>query len=420
MKQSKYFSKTSKTTPSDDVSINAKLLTQAGYIQKVMAGVYTFLPLGFRVLTKVEQIIRQEMEKLGAGEVLLPALHPKENWQKSGRWSSLDVLFKLESQHGYAAALGPTHEEIITPTAQSVIQSYRDLPLAVFQIQTKFRDEARAKSGLLRGREFRMKDLYSFHANEDDLEKYYNLVADSYRNIFKKLGLDAVYVEASGGTFSRYSHEFQVEIESGEDTVYVCGGCGLGKNKEIYEEGVLCTDCQSSNFKEIKASEVGNIFQLKTKFSENFDLAYTTEDGSRKLALMGCYGIGPSRIMGVLVEKFHDDKGIVWPESVAPFKVHLVSLPGKDGEAVMQASDRLYLDLLDAGVEVLYDDRMGVSAGEKFADSDLIGIPYRVVISQKTLAENSAEIKKRVDDNAEIIPLDSVISQFTPIHNSKF
>lgn len=411
MKQSQYFLKTSKAAPKDDVSVNARLLEQAGFVQKVMAGVYSYLPLGLRVLQKVENIIREEMNVIGASEVLMPALQPKENWEATGRWDGLDVLFKVESQHGYKAALGPTHEEIVTPMAQSVIGSYRDLPKAVYQIQTKFRDEARAKAGLMRGREFRMKDLYSFHATEEDLTSYYNKVAEAYKRIFERLGIPALYVEASGGTFSKYSHEFQVETPNGEDTVYVCNKCSLAVNKEIYTDDKVCTNCNVRDYRETKASEVGNIFELKTKYSDSFNLKFTDEDGSQKTVLMGCYGIGPSRCMGVVVEQHFDDKGIIWPESVAPFKVHLLALSSKE-EIVSKAADDLYQSLQAAGVEVLYDDR-DASAGEKFADSDLIGIPYRVVISPKTIAEDKVEFKPRSAQEAELVSISELQSRLS-------
>ncbi len=405
MRQSKYFLKTSKTVAKDDTSANARLLEQGGFIKKEMAGVYTFLPLGLRVLAKIENIIREEMDAIGGNEILMPALNSKENWTTTGRWDSMDILFKIKSEHGYEYALGPTHEETITPIALSVIQSYKDLPLAVYQLQTKFRDEARAKSGLLRGREFRMKDLYSFHASNEDLEKYYNEVADSYRTIFKRLGLDALYTYASGGTFSQFSHEFQVELESGEDTIYVNDKTSEAKNKEIFTE----EDKASGVYRETMACEVGNIFNLGTKFSEAFGLTYTDQEGASKPVIMASYGIGPSRVMGVLVEKFHDDKGIIWPTAVAPFMVHLLALSGKD-EAVAAAADKLYTDLTAAGVEVLYDDRADKMAGEKFADSDLIGIPFRVVISTKTLAEDSVELKPRNIVDASMVKINELIN----------
>lgn len=404
MKQSQYFLKTSKTKPSEDVSINAIFLEQAGFVQKIMAGVYAYLPLGQKVLQKIEKIVRQEMDAIGASEAFLPSLHPKANWETTGRWQTLDVLFKIKSQHSYEYALGPTHEEIVTPLAQAVVQSYKDLPVAVYQIQTKFRDEARAKSGLLRGREFRMKDLYSFHASSADLAKYYESVAvPAYKKVFERLGLDALYTEASGGSFSKYSHEFQVEIPSGEDTIYVCAKCGMAKNKEVFSEGVECTNCGVTTWREASASEVGNIFKLETKFSDSFNLHFTDKDGQKKPVIMGCYGIGTSRLMGVIVEKFHDDKGIIWPESVAPFKVHLLSLKGVEKQA-----DELYQTLLNAGIEVLYDDR-DISAGAKFADSDLIGIPYRIIISAKTVEQESVEIKKRSGVESGLVKINKVL-----------
>lgn len=405
MRQSKYFLKTSKTQVSQDPSVNAKLLEQGGYVQKVMAGVYTFLPMGLRVLSKIENIVREEMDNINAYELLMPALQPKENWQKTGRWEGLDVLFKLKSQHGHEYALGPTHEEIVTPAALSVISSYRDLPLAVYQIQTKFRDELRAKSGLLRTREFRMKDLYSFHATEKDLDEYYKKIAiPAYMKVYERLGLKAYLTEASGGTFSKFSHEFQVEVESGEDVIFVCEKCGLAKNKEIFEPGVKCTGCGEASFRETAACEVGNIFPLKTKYSKSFNLTFTDEKGAKQDVIMGCYGIGPSRLMGVLVEKFHDSKGIIWPESVSPFDFHLLVLDGSNS-AVKSAAEKLYEALQARGASVLFDDR-DVSAGVKFADSDLIGIPRRLVVSSRTVEKKSFELKTRDSESSELKPLE--------------
>lgn len=407
MKQSNYFLKTSKTKPAEDVSVNAIFLEQGGFVHKEMAGVYSYLPLGNRVLRKIENIVREEMDLIGGQEVFLPSLHPKANWEATGRWSALDVLFKIKSQHGYEYALGPTHEEIITPLAQGVISSYKDLPLAVYQIQTKFRDEPRAKSGLLRGREFRMKDLYSFHTNSEDLKNYYDeTVAPAYKKIFERMGLNALYTEASGGTFSKFSHEYQVEIENGEDVIYVCEKCSLAKNKEVYEEGAECTNCGKTTWRETKASEVGNIFKLETKYSSAFNLNYTDQDGSKKPVIMGCYGIGTSRLVGVIVEKFHDDKGIVWPLAVAPFKVHLIGLKGAEEQA-----EKVYKNLQTSGVEVLYDDR-DTSAGSKFADADLIGIPYRVVISPKTVEKESVEVKQRNEDKTKFVKINEIVKLF--------
>lgn len=399
MKQTDYFLKTSKTKPADDVSVNARLLEQGGFVRKEMAGVYSFLPLGFRVLQKVEQIVREEMDGIGAGEVLLPALHPKESWDTTGRWQSLDVLFKLESQHGNRYALGPTHEEVVTPMAVPVISSYKDLPKAIYQIQTKFRDEPRAKSGLLRGREFRMKDLYSFHASPEDLESYYaTVVTPTYRRVFERMGLKAILTEASGGTFSKFSHEYQVEIPSGEDVIYVCERCNTAKNREVFEPTARCTICGPTTWREAKASEVGNIFKLNDRFSGPFGLSYTDREGRRKPVLMGCYGIGTTRLVGVIVERFHDERGIIWPRAVAPFAVHLLALKGAEREA-----DELYRGLREQGVEVLYDDR-DLSPGVKFADSDLLGLPVRLVVSQKTVEQGSVELKRRAGAQGQLVP----------------
>lgn len=390
MRQSQLFTKTSRSVSADEVSVNARLLTQAGFIEKEIAGVYSYLPLGWRVLNKIENIVREEMDAIGGQEVLMPSLHPKNNWLTTNRWDALDVLFKVNSKHGHEYALGPTHEEIVTPMAKPVISSYKDLPQAVYQIQTKFRDEPRAKSGLLRGREFRMKDLYSFHADEDDLDDYYkNIVIPAYNKIFQRLGLDALLTEASGGTFSKFSHEFQVELANGEDTIYICEQCKLAKNKEIFETGSNCTNCGLTTWHESTASEVGNIFPLKTKYSTAFGLNFTAKTGEQKPVIMGCYGIGTSRLMGVVAEKFNDDKGLIWPEAIAPFDIHLVLL-GK-GEIVKNKADQLYNRLLSIK-PILYDDR-DESTGVKLNDADLIGLPWRLIASEKNA--DKFELKAR-------------------------
>ncbi len=401
MRQSKLFTKTSRHISADEVATNAKLLTQAGFVKREMAGVYSYLPLGWRVLMKIETIVRQEMNAIGGQEIFMPSLHPKANWLATGRWSALDVLFKVNSQHGYEYALGPTHEEIVTPLAQTVISSYKDLPLAVYQIQTKFRDEPRAKSGLLRGREFRMKDLYSFHASDEDLANYYDKTAiPAYQKTFKRLGLNALLTEASGGTFSKFSHEFQVEIASGEDSIFVCEQCSRAKNKEIFEANVSCTNCGKTAWRETMASEVGNIFPLKTKYSDAFNLNFTDERGKIKKVTMGCYGMGTSRLMGVIVEKFNDAAGIIWPESVAPFQLHFIVLG--DDDAVRAKADACYKELSDQGIEVLYDDRAD-SPGVKLKDADLIGLPWRAVMSAKT--GEQIELKTRSAKNAKLVSL---------------
>jgi prolyl-tRNA synthetase len=415
MLQSKLFTKTSKEAPKDEPSLNAQLLEQGGFVQKVLAGVYSYLPLGNRVLRKIENIIREEMDEIGV-EIFMPSLAPKENWEKTGRWNEVDVLFKLESQHGYEYALGPTHEEIVAPLAKKYISSYRDLPAAYYQIQSKFRDEARAKSGLMRGREFRMKDLYSFHTSQEDLDKYYGEAQKVYARVFERLGLKALLTEASGGSFSKFSHEYQVELPTGEDTIYICEKCGLAKNKEIFSgDNEECTNCGKTTWRETKASEVGNIFKLGTKFSEPFEVKYLDAEGKEQTPVMGCYGIGPSRVMGIIAELYNDDKGLQWPKNVAPFQIHVVPLASKDesmNKRVKEHAQKIHDQLTKAGMEVLLDDREE-TAGSKFADSDLIGIPYRVVISEKSLANDQVEIKDRISGEVEMLPVGNVTESLT-------
>jgi len=411
MRQSKLFGKTLRETPKDEQGINARLLIQAGFIDKLMAGVYSYLPLGYRVLKKIEQIIREEINAVGGQELLLPALQPKELWEKTGRWTSEEaVLYKLKDASDREFTIGPTHEEVITPLAKHDIESYRDLPLALYQFQTKYRAELRAKSGILRGREFLMKDLYSFHANDEDFEQYYDTVKQAYVKIFQRLGIgeNTVVTFASGGTFSKYSHEFQTITSAGEDTIYLCESCRVAINKEIIAEQESCPQCKKTkeNLVVEKAIEVGNIFPLKTRFSAPFELNYKDKDGESKPVIMGCYGIGLGRAMGTIVEINHDENGIKWPVSVAPFVVHLVQL-GND-ENVTKEAENVYQILIDAGVEVLYDDRE-ISAGVKLKDADLLGIPVRVVVSEKTVSAKTYELKNRL--TGEIFMVKNIVSE---------
>lgn len=410
MLQSKLFYKTTKEKSADTESISRELLTRAGFVDQLMAGVYTFLPLGFIVLKKIEKIIRKNMELAGGQEILMPVLQPKENWQKTGRWETLDILFKIKGSSEKEYALGPTHEEVVSPLAKKIIFSYKDLPFYLFQIQTKFRNEPRAKSGILRTREFLMKDLYSFHRDQSDLDKYYEKMLKVYFNIFKECGIYKAGKNpltfrtlASGGSFSKYSDEFQTITEAGEDIIYICKKCGTAINKEIIAENKDCPDCNASDFEERKAIEVGNIFKLGTKYSLPFDLKFRDKDGSEKPVLMGCYGIGLSRLMGAVVEASHDDKGIIWPENISPFTAHLI--PVENSRKVRKSADKLYDNLQKQGIEVLYDDRQDKSVGEKFAEADLIGIPRRIVVSEKTLAKNSVEVKERAKSQAKLVKL---------------
>lgn len=412
MRQSKLFTKTIKQAPKDEISLNAQLLIRGGFVDKLAAGIYTFLPLGLLVIKKIENIIREEMNKLGGQEIYMPALIPKDNWQETNRWETFDALFKLKGGDEKEYGLGATHEEVLTPLVKKFISSYKDLPLYIYQFQTKFRNELRAKSGLMRGREFLMKDLYSFHTSEDDLNNYYDQQKQAYFNIFNRCGLgDLTYLTyASGGAFSKYSHEFQTITDAGEDLIYICEQCRVAINKEIINEQKTCPECGNSNLVEKKAIEVGNIFKLQTRFSEPFDLQYIDENNKSFLILMGCYGIGLSRLLATVVEIFNDEKGIIWPESIAPFKVHLIKISSQDSSVTVEA-DRLYADLQNKGIEVLYDDREEARAGEKFADADLIGIPYRLVISEKTLKNGSVEMKKRGGQDMEMVELGEVVKK---------
>lgn len=407
MKQSQLISKTRRSADHEEISVNAALLMKAGFVDKLMAGVYSYLPLGQRVLVKVENIIREEMSKIGSQEILMPSLQPKEPWEKTERWDTLDVLFRLKGAGDRDLALGPTHEEIVTPLVGSFIQSYKDLPCSVFQIQTKFRNEARAKSGLLRGREFRMKDMYSFHTTLEDLDAYYEAAQSAYVQIFKRCGLgDLTYLTyASGGAFSQYSHEYQTITLHGEDEIYLWREKNIAVNYEILEDVKKTDEWKEAQFETLKSIEVGNIFKLGTRFSDAFGLFYQDKTGTRMPVYMGCYGIGSTRLMGAIAEIHHDEKGLIWPEEVAPFDFHLIALTkeGKDKET----ADKLYETLTQSGLAVLYDDREA-SAGEKFADSDLLGIPVRGVVSKKTLndfSEASIEIKERKKSEGKIVTI---------------
>ncbi len=408
MRYSTIFSHTSKEKAAQVTSTNAKLLIQAGFIDQQIAGVYSFLPLGLITLRKIEDIIREEMNVLGAHEILMPALSSLATWQKTER-SAMDVLFHLKGADGQDLVLNPTHEEIVTPLVQKHVFSYRDLPVAVFQIQNKYRNEPRAKSGILRGREFSMKDLYSFHADAKDRDSYYELVKKAYQKIFERVGIgDKTFLTyASGGDFSKYSHEYQTVTPVGEDTIHLCENCGVAINQELIGEMSACPDCGSKKLTKKKAIEVGNIFKLGTRFSKAFGFSYTTRSGKKELVEMASYGIGPSRVMGTLVEVLHDQDGMIWPTSVAPAVVHLIDL-GADAE-IRQAAKSVYEQLKQKEIAVLWDDRAGVTAGAKLKDADLIGLPFRVVISKKTLEQKAAEVKARTASEPSMVLLDDLV-----------
>ncbi len=407
MKQSQLFLKTRKEVPADADSINASYLVRAGFVHKHMAGAYALLPLGLRVYKKIEKIIREEMDAVGGQEILMNVLQPKELWQETGRWeSAIDVFYKLTDSRGKELNLAPTHEEEVTDIVRKNIRSYKDLPFALYQIQTKFRNEPRVKSGLLRGREFIMKDMYSFATDDAQHEKFYQATIPAYFNIFKRFGLDAKIVEASGGIFSKYSHEFQVLTAVGEDTIYYCDKCDFAQNKEISEvkEGDKCPKC-GAEVKVAKGIEVGNIFPLKTKFSKPMNATYLDKEGKEKDFVMGCYGIGLTRALATVVEVKYDmtKNRMVWPKEIAPYAVHLISLNQND------ETDKIYEELKKAGVEVLYDDR-DASAGQKFAEADLVGCPKRIVVSKKSLENGGVELLDVAKDAQKIIDIKDIKS----------
>ncbi|MDO8632988.1 MAG: aminoacyl--tRNA ligase-related protein [Candidatus Wildermuthbacteria bacterium] len=413
MRLTELFTKTRKEVPTDEESINAKLLIQAGFVHKEMTGVYSFLPLGLRVLNNIIQIIREEMNAIGGQELFLSSLQNPELWKKSKRWDDkiVDIWFKTKLKSDAEVGLANTHEEPLTELMKNHITSYKDLPVFAYQFQTKFRNELRSKSGLLRTREFLMKDLYSFSKTVEEHEAFYQKAKEAYLKVFERVGLGkhTVFTFASGGSFSKYSHEFQTLCESGEDTIFLCEKCGVAVNKEIIKEQSSCPECKSTDLREKKATEVGNIFSLGTRFSEALGLEFTDEKGMRQPVIMGCYGIGPARVMGTIVELFHDEKGMSWPKAVAPFVVHLVSLEGGESEA-----EKAHGELIKKDVEVLYDDRKEASAGEKLADADLMGLPFRVVVSKKTVEQNAFEVKKRNEEKPQMISFEQLLKTIFP------
>lgn len=396
---SKLFTRTERD--SSDASKNAQLLTRAGFIDKLMSGVYSYLPLGLMVLNNIEKIVREELSAIGSQEIMMPALQPKEIWETTGRWN-MDVLYKFKGHGDSDLTLGATHEEVVTPLIRRFVKSYRNLPVIVDQIQTKFRNEARAKSGLLRGREFRMSDMYSFHATQEDHERfYYESVIPAYKRIFDRCGIgDKTYLtHAPGGEFSKFSHEFQTISSIGEDTIFITPDV---------DRAAVSKDLGESSGEQVSAIEVGNIFNLHSRFTDAFGATYVDSEGKQNPIHMGCYGIGTTRLMGTIVEILGDEKGLVWPAEIAPFQIHLVSMAKSEEEIAF--ADAIYDQLVNSGISVLYDDR-DIRAGEKMAECDLLGMPTRIVVSKKTIAENSVEIKSRTSDETRIISVTEMISE---------
>lgn len=413
MRVSKLFTKTSKTAPADDVAKNAQLLTRAGFIHKELAGVYAYLPLGLRVLENIKKIIREEMNAVGGQEVMMTTLQPKDIWEKTGRWddAKVDNWFKTKLINGTELGVGLTHEEPIVDAVSNYVNSYKDLPFSVYQIQNKFRNELRAKSGLLRGREFVMKDMYTLSCNQEQHEQEYEKIVESYFKVYDRLGIgDITYrTYADGGIFTpRFSDEFQTLSEVGEDTIYVNEAKRIAINGEIFtDENLEKLGLNKDDFIQKKGVEVGNTFHLESKYTDALDLYYTDENGTKQSIIMGCYGIGVSRLMGVIAEIFADDKGLVWPENIAPFKVYLVRI---GGESAVNCAEELYNDLTAKGIEVLYDDR-DIQPGQKFADSELMGIPYRVTISDRLLGDGMYELVERKDGQKKLLTREQLLAK---------
>ena len=410
MRLSKLFTKTSKTTPADETAKNAQLLIQAGFIHKEMAGVYAYLPLGLMVIENIKSIVREEMNGIGGQELIMSGLQPKELWETTGRWSdeTVDVWFKSKLKSGTEVGFGWSHEEPIVETMKQYVGSYKDLPANVYQFQTKLRNELRAKSGIMRGREFVMKDMYSCSTDAQQHKAFYQATIAAYNRVFERVGLgvDTYVTFASGGAFTQFSHEFQTICDAGEDIIYINREKGIALNEEVLNDKTLADlGVSRDELKKVKSAEVGNIFNFGTQKSEQMDFAFTNDQGERQYVHLGSYGIGITRLMGVIAEKFADDKGLVWPESVAPARVYIARLG--DNETVTAEADKLYTLLTANGVSVLYDDRE-VRPGQKFADADLFGIPHRIIISEKTVAAGTFEYKSRVSDTAEAITLDDV------------
>lgn len=412
MRLSELFTKTRKEAPAEETSRNAQLLIRAGYVYKVMAGVYAYTPLGLRVLENIKQIVREEMNNVGGQELIMTNLQHKDTWEKTGRWDdqAVDVWFKTKLQDGTELGLAWSHEEAIMEMMQQYVTSYKDLPQSVYQFQTKLRNELRAKSGIMRGREFVMKDMYSLHVSSADCDAYYDKVIEAYKRCFERFGIgDTTYITfASGGAFTKFSHEFQTICEAGEDVLYVNDDRSIAVNEEVLDDATKEIGVDKSSLKPVTSAEVGNIFKFGTEKSEKMGIYYTDEQGQQKPIYLASYGIGITRVMGVIVEKTADEKGLVWPEAIAPAKIYLASLGNIP--SVVSAADEIYQKLTDEGVLVLYDDR-DERAGTKFADADLMGIPYRIVVSEKTVASGKHEVKARTSSETSLQTTDEIVQK---------
>lgn len=419
MRASNLFTKTSKTAPADEVAKNAQLLIRAGYVYKEMAGAYAYLPLGLRVIEKIKEIVRQEMNAIHSNELVMTSLQRKEIWEKTGRWDDkvVDIWFKTQLADKTEVGLGWSHEEPIVEMLHQYIHSYKDLPVSLYQFQTKMRNEKRAKSGVMRGREFIMKDMYSFHATKEDLDHYYDQTIEAYKRVYDRLGIgqDTYVTFASGGAFTKFSHEFQTICDAGEDVIYLHRGQNIAVNEEVIDDAVKELGIKREELEKVKTAETGNIFNFGTQKTDEMGLYFSDQDGKQASLWIGSYGIGISRAMGVIVEKMADDRGLVWPANIAPYTVYLARLGVEDN--VVQAADKLYDELTAAGVEVYYDDR-DERPGTKFADADLLGFPLRVVVSAKTEEQGKFEVKLRTESESALVDRAELESQLKQLANS--
>lgn len=414
MRLTQNFTRTLRDAPADEKAKNAQLLIRAGYVYKVMAGVYAYTPLGLRVLENIKQIVREEMNSINSQELIMSSLQRKETWDGTGRWDDevVDVWFKSELKDGTEVGFGWSHEEAILEMMKQYLKSYKDLPISVYQFQTKMRNELRAKSGIMRGREFVMKDMYSLHASEADCDAYYDKAIEAYKRIYDRLGIgDSTFVTfASGGAFTKFSHEFQTICEAGEDTLYVNANQTVAVNEEVLEDAAAELGIDKATLSPVVSAEVGNIFKFGTEKSEQMGINFTGEDGTQHPVYLASYGVGVTRVMGVIVEKFADEKGIVWPLNVAPYTVYIVRI---GGEAAIAEADKLYDELKSRGVTVVYDDR-DERPGTKFADAELMGIPYRVTVSDRLIEQKAYEFVERASAESSLLTREELFAKIVP------
>lgn len=410
MRRTTLFTKTLRDAPADEVALNAQLLIRAGFVYKEMAGVYAYLPLGIRVVEKIKQVVREEMNAVDSNELIMTSLQHKDVWEKTGRWDdeTVDIWFKTALKDGTELGLGWSHEEPIVEMMKQYVQSYKDLPVSLYQFQTKLRNELRAKSGIMRGREFVMKDMYSFHASAEDLDEYYTRTIEAYKRVYDRLGIgDETYVTfASGGAFTKFSHEFQTITDAGEDVIYLHRGKNIAVNEEVIDDAVKELGINKDELERVKTAEVGNIFNFGTQKTDEMGLYYTDATGARQSLYIGSYGIGVTRVMGVIAEKMSDDKGLVWPDTIAPYRVYLVSIGAKG----VQKADELYDELTERNIEVLYDD-CDARPGEKFADAELMGLPLRVTVSDRGVEAGTYELTDRKTGETLMLTHDELLAK---------